>query len=430
MKKLIFVLIAALGMSCTSYAQMSDKELKKATKTAQKIVKQARDDMDNPELSDKRNAKRLIDEAMKNPLLQDWYQTWYEASIVYEHFYNQETIKSCNQGVKYDTIAMYDYLDKMITYALKSDSLEQIPNEKGKVTDETRRRLFPSIIHRNLNTMVNAGVYYFMNREDPANAYKFFDKYYSIANREDFADFRESDGIWQERNVKYAYFPALAAYQLGDWQNCLRYSVIAQNDDEYGEDATEFICECYGNMGDTVSWLKSLKEGLIKYPTVEWYYGHLLNYYSVRNNMDELEAFIREMIEIDPEKGYNYYVLGFVWQQNKDYDKAIEQYKIAIEKNDSLGDAYNNLGICIMTKAQQELDSKGALDYRTNAYKKAKQEYEDKLREAIPYFEKLRQIEPDKPTKWGLPLYQIYYVLKMKEYDEIVKVLEDAGVAL
>ena len=67
MKKLIFVLIAALGMSCTSYAQMSDKELKKATKTAQKIVKQARDDMDNPELSDKRNAKRRIDEAMKNP---------------------------------------------------------------------------------------------------------------------------------------------------------------------------------------------------------------------------------------------------------------------------------------------------------------------------------------------------------------------------
>ena len=31
MKKLIFVLIAALGVSCASYAQMSEKELKKAT---------------------------------------------------------------------------------------------------------------------------------------------------------------------------------------------------------------------------------------------------------------------------------------------------------------------------------------------------------------------------------------------------------------
>ena len=44
MKKLIFVLIAALGMSCTSYAQMTEKELKKATKAAQKEVKEAKNE--------------------------------------------------------------------------------------------------------------------------------------------------------------------------------------------------------------------------------------------------------------------------------------------------------------------------------------------------------------------------------------------------
>ena len=43
MKKLIFVLIAALGVSCTSYAQMTEKELKKATKAAQKEVKEAKE---------------------------------------------------------------------------------------------------------------------------------------------------------------------------------------------------------------------------------------------------------------------------------------------------------------------------------------------------------------------------------------------------
>ena len=38
MKKLVFVLIAALGISCSSYAQMSEKEIKKATKAVEEKV--------------------------------------------------------------------------------------------------------------------------------------------------------------------------------------------------------------------------------------------------------------------------------------------------------------------------------------------------------------------------------------------------------
>ena len=94
MKKLIFVLIAALGVSCTSYAQMTEKEIKKATKEAQKLVKEARDDMERDDVPDKRHAKQLIDQAMQNPYIQNDYQTWYEAAIIYEDFYRKENIKS------------------------------------------------------------------------------------------------------------------------------------------------------------------------------------------------------------------------------------------------------------------------------------------------------------------------------------------------
>lgn len=427
MKKLLFVLIAALGMSCTSYAQMTDKELKKATKEAQKTIKEARNIMDDPEVTDKRQAKRLVDQAIKNPLLTDWYQTWYQAACVYEHYFTQENIKSYNKGVAYDTIAMYDYLDKMISYALKADSLEQIPNAKGKVTNETRSRLFPNLVFRNLSTMINAGAHYFMRANDPATAFKIFDKYYTIANRPDFEEFRNSDGMWTQYGVKYTYFPALAAFQTQNWENCLKYSQMAQEDDEYGEDATEFICECYGELGDTVKWLDALKAGLIKYPTKDYYYSKLLNYYNTRNDMEQMEAFVKEMIDIDPEKPYNYYVLGFIAQQNKQYDKAIEQYKLAIEKDNTLGDAYNNLGLCILSKANDYMDANSKVDYRSAAYKKVQQTYEGYLKEALPYFEQLRKIEPDSVAKWGISLQQIYYLLKMKEVDEINEILKEKG---
>ena len=140
--------------------------------------------------------------------------------------------------------------------------------------------------------------------------------------------------------------------------------------------------------------------------------------------MEEMEAFVKEMVAVDPEKAYNYYVLGFVAQQNKDYDKAIEQYKIAVEKDNTLSDAYNNLGLCIMFKAQAFMESKDKLDYRSSEYKKAKAEEKEIYKEALPYAEKLRELEPDNVNKWGALLYQIYYKLEMtKEMKEIEKLI-------
>lgn len=425
MKKLIFVLIAALGMSCTTYAQMSEKELKKATKTAQKMVKEARDDMERDDVPDKRHAKKLIDDAMKNPLLKDWDQTWYQAAEIYEYFYNQENVRSYN-GV-YDTVAMYNYLSDWFTFALRADSLQQIPNAKGKTSDEVRKNQIPKI-YRNLNTLINGGVFYFNHREDYTTAYNYFDRYFTLAQSDILKDYMKDDPTWEQYRYNFAYFPALAAYNNEKWEDALKYAIMAQNDEEYGEDATEFVVECYGNMGDSVKWLQTLKDGLVKYPTKDFYYNKLLNYYNLKNDMNAMEQFVQEMIQVDPEKAYNYYVLGYIAQQGKDYDKAIEQYKIAIEKNGELADAYNNLGLCIMSQAVEFMDSKSNLDYRSSAYKKAMKEQEEYFKNALPYFKKLRELEPTAVAKWGVPLQQIYYILKMTpELNEVEARMKEKG---
>jgi Tfp pilus assembly protein PilF len=425
MKKLIFVLIAALGVSCTSYAQMTDKELKKATKAAQKVVKEAKDEMEREDVADKRGAKRLIDKAMKDPLLQDWDQTWYEAAVIYEYFYNDENVKYYNG--KSDTVTMYNYLLDWFKYALKADSLQMIPNEKGKVNYEARKTMIPRV-QRNLSNLINAGIFYFNHRSDFATAYKLFDQYYQMAQSEPFAELMAEDQTWKTYKDQWAYFPTLCAMSLENWENCLKYAQIAKNDSTYGPDATELICESYANLGDTVKWLDALKEGLYKYPTREYYYGKLLNYYSNKNDMEALEKFVTDMIEVDPEKSWNYYVLGFIAQSNKNYDEAVKQYKIAVEKNPKFADAYFNLGLCIVNQALDFMDSKSNLDYRSSAFKKAQEEEKNYYREALPYFEKLRELEPDSPRKWGIGLQQCYSKLNMaKQLDEIEARMKEAG---
>lgn len=425
MKKLIFVLIAALGVSCTSYAQMTEKELKKAVKTAQKTVKEARNDLENEAIMNKSNAKRLMDQAVKNPLLQDWDETWVQAAAVYETYYRNENEKSYTGGL--DTVAMYNYLDKFVQYVMKADSIQQIPNAKGKISDGARKR-FGVSVHNNLTQFISGGIFYFNHRVDYKMAYYFFDKYFTLAQTDFLKEYMVEDYTWNNDRTTYAYYPALAAYNFGDYEKTLKYAKIAQEGEEYGNDATQFVCECYGNLKDTVNWLASLKDGLVKYPTEEWYYNKLLVYYNDKGDMSELETFVEDMIKIDPEKSYNYYVLGYVAQQSENWDKAIEQYKIAIEKDPTLADAYNNLGLCIIQKADAEMESKSNLDYRSAAYKKAIQAHKDQLEVALPYFIKLRELEPDSVGKWGIPLQNIYYQLdKRKELDEVEARMKAAG---
>ena len=425
MKKLIFVLIAALGMSCTSYAQMTEKELKKATKEAQKLVKEAKNEMERDDVQDKRNAKRLIDQAMKNSLVQDWDQTWLVAADVYQHFYYQENTKSYTQP--YDTVGMYKLLIQWYEYSMKADSLQQIPNAKGKTTDEARKK-HAKEIHRTMSDLIRGGIFYFNDHQDYQKAYEMFDSYFTVANHPMIKEFTDADTIYQKYKPIYSYYPALAAYNMEKWNDVLKYAKEATSDEEVGETATEMICDAYGNLGDSAAWLATLKQGLVQFPTAEYYYGKLLNYYNLKNDMSELEQFVTEMAELDPEKAYNYYVLGYVAQQNKDYDKAIGQYQTAIEKDANLSDAYFNLGLCIMFQASDYMDSKSNLDYRSKAYKDAVKEQKNYYKKALPYFTKYRELEPSATDKWAIPLQTIYYQIDMsKELNEVEARMKEKG---
>jgi Tfp pilus assembly protein PilF len=425
MKKLIFVLIAALGMSCTSYAQMTEKELKKATKAAQKEVKEAKNEFERDDVQDKRGAKRLIDNAMKNELNQNWDQTWLVAADIYQHFYYQENTKSYTMA--YDTVGMYKLLTQWYKFAMKADSLQQIPNAKGKTFDEARKK-HANEIHRTMSDLIRGGIFYFNDHQDYQKAYELFDTYFTIANHPMLAKQISEDTIFQKYVPIYSYYPALAAYNMEKWNDVLKYAQVATADEEVGETATEMICDAYGNLQDTVKWLETLKGGLVKYPTEQYYYGKLLNYYNLKGDLSELESFVKEMIEIDPEKAYNYYVLGYVAQQNKDYDAAIAQYEKAIEKDEKLSDAYFNLGLCLMFQASDFMDSKSNLDYRSKAYKDAIKEQKEYYKKALPYFIKYREIEPSLTEKWGIPLQTIYYQLdQSKELNEVEARMKEKG---
>ncbi len=424
MKKLFFILVAVLSVS-TSYAQMSDKEMKKAITEAKKIVKEAKKNIES-ETGNAFQAKKLIDEAMQNEFIKEWDQTWVAAADIYSSLFKNEYDKTIIMGQKYDTLGMYTNLCKWIDYAVTADSLQQIPDSKGKTKNDVRKNMVEKIIAYSGNLYVGGVNYLKVN--DYKKAFWLCDKYMSLGDVDLLAEAIKEDVEFIEKSPLIAFYTAYACFNMNDWENCLKYARMSLDDEQNGEAAMEFVCVSYEGMGDTVKWIESLKEGLMKYPTSETYYTSLLRYYTEKNDMGALEQFVVDMIEKDPEKAMNYYVLGFLAQQNKEYDKAIDNFKKAVEKDEKMGEAYNFLCLCYQYKAGEIEQQNLKVDPRSAAGKKVVAEINELYKQTIPYYEKYREVAPDAVSKWGMGLYGVYYRLNMtKEFNEIEKVLQEKG---
>lgn len=431
MKKILFMLVAVLGMttmSTFSYAQSTPKELKKATSLARRVVKDAKEELAKLNEGGKlENAKKMVDQATANELTKDWSETWSVAGDVYQRLYLAENRKSYNAGVPYDTVAMYDYLIKMYDYFIKCDSLEQIPNEKGKTSTACRDR-YASSLDANRNNLINGGIFYFNSKKNYKKAYDMFEKYYQIAETPMLKSYTEDNEQYKEYAIQFAYFPTLAAFQMGDYQKVLKYVDMGIEDPENGETCLRFKCQAYENLKDSANWIKSLQEGIMKFPTQDYYYMQLIIYYDSTGKIGEMETFVEDMVKKDPNKAYNYYVIGYLRQSQKKYADAASQYEIAIEKDPELTEAYINLGLCYINEANEYIDSKPNVNYRSAEGQKVLETEKGYYRKAMPLFEKVRQTMPDEIDKWGIQLYSIYYKLNMtKELTDIEKVLKSAG---
>ncbi|MBL7070886.1 MAG: tetratricopeptide repeat protein [Candidatus Omnitrophica bacterium] len=85
--------------------------------------------------------------------------------------------------------------------------------------------------------------------------------------------------------------------------------------------------------------------------------------YARSGELDKAVAEYKNAIEIKPDHVYAHYNLGFVYNRKDRVDEAIEKYKEAIKLDPDFDQAYNDLGIAYRRK--------GLLDEATAVYKKA-----------------------------------------------------------
>ncbi len=365
-------------------------------------------------------AEKLINEAIQNPETKDLPDTWDVAGFIQKRFIEEERDKKGILKQPFDTLGSYNSLLKMCEYYTKCDELAQVPNEKGKIKNKYRKSNAASILAERPN-LINGGIYFF-NADKNKEALNFFATYVESAS---YPMLEEQNLVKTDTLLsQIAYYATLAADRVGDKDAVIKYAPMALDDKDGGKFAMQLLTDAYKAKGDTALWVKSLEQGILKFPGNDYFFANLVDYYNGSNQASKAMEFADRMLSSDPNNKLYLYVKAYLYHNMKEYDNAIEFYKKAIAADPEYAEAYSNVGLVYLMKAQEYAD-KATTDINDPKYAEAQAVVKKLYGEAKPFYEKARALKPDQKDLWVQGLYRVYYNLNMgPEFDEIEKLIK------
>ena len=400
MKRILFTVALCLVASA-SFAK------KKAVKEAQSIVKGTAPNFDE--------ARTLIKGAMENPETKDMAETWYAAGFIEDQQFSNERTKQI-LGQQPNEQVMYSALGSTLPYFLKSYELDQLPNEKGKVKPKFTKKI-KDILSTNHVYYINGGAYYF-DQKDYQKAYDFFQQYLQIS---DLPMFQGEKVAERDSNfMTVQFYAAVAATQLNNRPLAIAALERAKGTDFRANDVYQYLCYEYEQAKDSVNLEKTLKEGMEKFPEEKYYLLSLINNYIYSNRNEQAIEYLNTAISKEPNNAQLYDVMGRVYETGvKDAAKAEEYFKKALDLDPENADILSNLGRVYYNQAvnkQAEANSINDQQKYQEELSKAKALFE----QAMPYFEKAHQINPEARDVMTA-LRGIYYNLNMGDKFEAIE---------
>ena len=314
---------------------------------------------------------------------------------------------------KYDTTALFLVGKRMFDTLEGLDSLDRLPDARGKVKLKYRDRS-AELLNIYRPNLFNGGVF-FMKKHDFSRAYDFFDTYINSTVKPMFARYQYAER--DKRLPEAAYWASYCGYKLEKPQLTLRHTYQALKDSVHLPYMLQYLAETYKLEKDTVRYVQTLKDGFSKYPKFPFFFSRLIDYYSHIGAYDEAMKSCDEALQTDSVNTLFRYAKSSLLLTMGRYKQSFAISKALIAENDTLADAYLNAGLALFDQAVE-------LDKKTQSGSKKYNQILELYRKAMPYLEKYRAMAPDQKDKWALPLYTIYLNLNMgKQFDEIDKLI-------
>ena len=328
-----------------------------------------------------------------------------------DYFDNQEVLKQMGKPVDDKTIGVS--LMNSFDYLIKALPLDSLPNEKGKIKPKYSKDIIKLVQghYQDLNkSAVNL-----WHAQDYSNAYKSWKMYMELPYNSVLG--ANAPAAMPDSTACDIYYNmCLAAWQAGTLQEALDAFDCALAKGYNKKTIYDYAIAVAYNMDRNSSKMAYYAE--LAYPLYgaedNQYIGYIINNKIANKQFEEAQVLLEKYIEADPTNAQLYYVLGVLYDSQENVEKAMENYKKAIEVNPENAQALLQYGRQLCNQAYRlddEISTLPAAQYnerRTN-------EVNVLFKEATVYLEKAYQVDPENTSDAIALLRNCYYNLQDEE---------------
>ena len=324
--------------------------------------------------------------------------------LAMQAYTKQSTILTENQVAKQmgqkekpiDTDLMYNSALQAVKAAVECDKYDQKPNEKGKISPKFSKanatRVWPARMQ-----LVNAGQEA-LSAKNNADAKKFWG---AFVDSDAASLFAENDRTVQQPFFgQIARFVGIFHYQDKEMEQALKYAEVAMKDTAEYEDALNLKLSILGddlkNRADSLNYLENVKTMYAQNPNHAALLERLYNLHNMLGDRATAIKVLDDALAVNPN---NFVALADkgIALLNENPAQSAELLKKAAELKSDNPLILTYLGTALSLQAQDIADKA-----KRNAI----------YTEAVNYFDKAKELDPDKNiSNWGYNRYNAYYNL-------------------
>jgi tetratricopeptide (TPR) repeat protein len=334
-------------------------------------------------------AKESIELAVEHRKTANWARTHYTRGLLCQTAYEL--------GVKKDDSKLSSlYPDQLIVaYDSYEKALEL--DTRQRLNGQIRQRYY--LLANDFRTM--GGRLY--DKQDYDGALKAFEHALLIG---------ESDLISAKTDTSLIFNAGLAAFEGQNWDRAIKY-LTELHDASYSPSTSLLLTRAYMNSGDTLHSEKIMMFSLEQYAYPDTMVMYVVNHMVGAVQLDTAITVLDKAIEARPGHYRFLWARALVYEEMGRYEEAIASFLQATALSDDRPELFYHLGVCYYNIGIDMRES--ALKISENeSYREARNEYMEKFREAVRWFERSYELDPgDERTLTRL--HQLYAQLQMTE---------------
>ncbi len=334
-------------------------------------------------------AKRILDDAIRDKSTRDWPRTWYTRGLLCQSAYTA--------GMKKKDKKLYELYNNQLYVAFNSFEKTRFLDKRGKY-----KRVLPSkyVLLAN-DFMTQAETYY--QSENFGEAYRSY-QYALQINTNKYVN------IPLDTNLLYN--TALCAYKSNKREEALEY-LTELNSYKYSANVPHLMFVIYIMEADTMTALNIIKNGIDNYDDNQELNLILADLLYRQKKPDQSLDVLNEAYSKDSSNSIYLYNIGLFYQKDEDYKKAIGYFERALTLPSDTVKIYSGIGTCYYNMGANIDENARTIENNIKYLEEREKSFED-YNLALNWFEKAYEMD-NSNQEIKDKLRQLYLILDKKE---------------